>query len=233
MGRGWVHGVRVVSAAKKGKLFTKIAKEIAIAVKTGGSKDPDANSRLRMALREAQKNSMPKDTVERALKRGSGETQDGALEEIVYEAYGAYGVPVLVETQTDNKNRTVQDLRAIFTRGGGALGEPGSVMWNFDHVGSLLAKDPKNRDAEEAAIVAGADAVEPMDDGAFLFTCAKVDLDVVHEALEKEGWEVLRSELIYKPKTPMTVNAEQELMLQKLNDNLDDHDDVKRVHFAL
>lgn len=233
MGRGWVHGIREASAAKKGKLFTKIAKEIAVAIRTGGSKDPNANSRLRLALKEAQKASMPKDTVERAIKRGSGESSEGQLEEVLYEAYGANGIPCLVETLTDNRQRTVQDLRAIFTRGGGALGAEGSVLWNFDRVGSVVAKDPKKRDAEEAAINAGADNVEALDDGMYQFICAIPDLEIVTEALTKDGWEISASELIYKAKTRSTVNAEQEILLQKLNENLDDHDDVKRVHFAL
>jgi len=233
MGRGWVHGIREASASKKGKLFTKIAKEIAVAVRTGGSKDPTGNARLRLALKEAQKASMSKDTVERALKRGSGESAEGQLEEILYEGYGANGVPVLVESLTDNKQRTVQDLRAIFVRAGGALGAEGSVAWNFDRVGSVIAKDAKKRDAEEAAINAGADNVEAMDDGSFQFICAVTDLETVQEALVKEGWEVTNAELIYKAKTASTINAEQEVLLQKLNDNLEDHDDVKRVHFAL
>ncbi|MEZ4815364.1 MAG: YebC/PmpR family DNA-binding transcriptional regulator [Bdellovibrionota bacterium] len=233
MGRGWVHGIREASASKKGKLFTKIAKEISVAVRTGGSKDPNANSRLRLALREAQKASMPKDTVDRAIKRGSGESAEGQLEEVLYEAYGANGVPVLVEALTDNRNRTVQDLRAIFVRGGGALGAEGSVAWNFDRVGAILAKDSKGRDAEEAAINAGADNVEALEDGLFQFICALGDLETVQEALIKEGWEVSTSELIYKAKTPVTITPEQEVMLEKLNESLDDHDDVKRVHFAL
>jgi YebC/PmpR family DNA-binding regulatory protein len=233
MGRGWVHGIREASSAKKGKLFTKIAKEISVAVRTGGSKDPNSNARLRLALREAQKNSMPKDTVERAIKRGAGETQEGQLDEIVYEAYGAFGIPVLVEVLTDNKNRTVQDLRAIFVRGGGALGEPGSVMWNFDHVCSVLAKDSKNRDAEEAAINVGANEVSSLDEGVFQFIGDKNDLDSIQEGLTKEGWEVLKAEIIYKPKAPAELKPDQEEMLEKLNENLNDHDDVKRVHFAL
>lgn len=233
MGRGWVHGIREASAAKKGKLFTKIAKEIAVSIRTGGSKDPNSNSRLRLALKEAQKASMPKDTVERAIKRGSGESTEGQLEEVLYEAYGANGIPCLVETLTDNRNRTVQDLRAIFTRGGGALGAEGSVLWNFDRVGSVIAKDPKKRDPEEAAINAGADNVESVDEGVFQFICAIPDLETVTEALTKDGWEVSASEIIYKAKTPSTVSPEQEILLQKLNENLDDHDDVKRVHFAL
>jgi len=233
MGRGWVHGIREASAAKKGKLFTKIAKEITVAVRVGNSKDPAGNARLRMALKEAQKASMPKDTVERAIKRGTGESAEGQLEEIIYEGYGASGIPVLVETLTDNKQRTVQDLRAIFTRSHGALGAEGSVKWNFDHVGSIIAKDPKGRDAEEAAINAGADSVEPLENGIYQFICAAMDLEIVHDALIKEGWELSKSELIYKPKAPVTITSEQEVLLQKLNDNLEDHDDVKRVHFAV
>jgi YebC/PmpR family DNA-binding regulatory protein len=164
MGRGWVHGIRVVEAAKKGKLFTKIAKEITVAVKIAGA-NPEGNPRLKIALQDARKSSMPKDTIERAIKRATGEGSEENFEEIVYEGYGPHGVAMLVETLTDNKNRTVQDLRAIFVRGKGNLGEQGSVAWMFDRMGSIIAnQEPIKVDPVEAAIEAGANEVEDVDE---------------------------------------------------------------------
>lgn len=233
MGRGWVHGVRLVAGAKKGKLFTKIAKEITVAVKMGGGANPEGNPRLKTALKDAQKNSMPKDTVERAIKRGLGATDEASLEEVTYEGYGPHGVALLVEALTDNRNRTVQDLRAIFVRGGGALGEAGSVQWMFDRVASIIAKPSKPADAEEAAINAGANEVEDLGDGQWRFLADPPSLDVVQKSLVEQGWEVLTGEVAFKAKTPTTLTAEQEKDLEGFIENLHDNDDVKRFHLSL
>ncbi|NCN27718.1 YebC/PmpR family DNA-binding transcriptional regulator [bacterium] len=234
MGRGWIHGKVLAVGAKKGKLFTKLAREITIAAKTGGA-IADNNPRLKMALQEARKNSMPRDTIERALNRATGDGQEGAIEELTYEGYGPHGVAMLVETQTDNKNRTVQDLRAIFVRGDGNLGEPGSVMWMFDRVGSIIAeKEGFSGDPEEAAIEAGADDVEPIEETTqFRFISSVESLFEVKDALEAASWEVEKAELSYKPKTPMEITDEQEKDLIELVDKLNDHDDVKTIHLAL
>jgi YebC/PmpR family DNA-binding regulatory protein len=234
MGRGWVNAVREASGAKKGRLFTKIAKEIAVAVKMGGG-NPEGNPRLRSALRDAQKNSMPKDTVDRAIKRGLGSGDESALEEITYEGYGPHGVAVLVECLTDNRNRTVQDLRAAFVRGKGNMGESGSVAWMFDRVAHVLAKSPSaSVDAEEAAINAGADEVvsagEPQQ---WEFFAAPAALAEVENSLTQAKWEIIRGELSYKPKTPMELSPEQEKDLQHFLELVDDNDDVKRLHLAL
>jgi YebC/PmpR family DNA-binding regulatory protein len=233
MGRGWVNAIREVNAAKKGKIFTKIAREITVSVKLGGV-DPEGNPRLRMALKDARENSMPRDTIERAIKRATGEGNEATYEENIYEGYGPHGVAMLVETLTDNKNRTVQDLRAIFVRGGGNLGEPGSVMWMFDKVGSTIAKAEKpGLDPEEAAINAGADEVIPLEEGQFQFISAASDVDAVQHSLSEQGWKVLKYEISYKSKTPSELTSEQEADLRTLMDRIDDHDDVKKIHLSV
>ncbi len=233
MGRGWVNAIREVNAAKKGKVFTKIAREITVAVKFGGA-DAESNPRLRMALKDARENSMPKDTIERAIKRATGEGNEANFEEIIYEGYGPHGVAMLVETLTDNRNRTVQDLRALFVRGGGNLGEAGSVQWMFERVGSVIATPAKpGIDAEEAAIMAGANEVEALEEGQFLFTSDPADVDAVQSALSEQGWKVLKYELSYKSKNPMELDSTQETELRALMDKLDDHDDVKKIHLSV
>jgi YebC/PmpR family DNA-binding regulatory protein len=233
MGRGWVHGIRVVEAAKKGKLFTKIAKEITVAVKIAGA-NPEGNPRLKIALQDARKSSMPKDTIERAIKRATGEGSEENFEEIVYEGYGPHGVAMLVETLTDNKNRTVQDLRAIFVRGKGNLGEQGSVAWMFDRMGSIIAnQEPIKVDPVEAAIEAGANEVEDVGEGQWRFLTGMSELLEVQHQLESKGWNILKSELIYKAKTSVELSPEQENDLQVLVEKLEDHDDVKKIHLAV
>lgn len=234
MGRGWVNAIREVNAAKKGKLFAKFSREITVAVRLGGP-DPESNSRLRMALKDARTQSMPKDTIERAIKKGSGEGGGDNYEELTYEGYGPHGVALLVETLTDNKNRTVQDLRAMFVRGGGNLGDSGSVAWMFDRIGSVIGKtEVEGVDAEEAAIESGANEVEDLGEGQFQFVCEPTDVDAVQSALsELESWSVLKYEISYRAKTPSDISDEQVAELQTLIDKLDDHDDVKKIHVSL
>lgn len=237
MGRGWVNNIRVASAAKKGKLFTKIAKEITVSVKLGGA-NPEGNARLRSALRDAQKNSMPKDTVERAIKRGTGGGDEAALEEMTYEGYGPHGVAVLIEALTDNRNRTVQDLRAAFQRGKGNLGESGSVAWMFDRIASIVAKAPSGSvDPEEAAINAGANEVEGAEgeggEKLWHFMADPSSLADVEKGLQDSGWEIVKGELSYKAKTPTTLNSEQEKDLDHFIELIDDNDDVKRFHLSV
>lgn len=234
MGRGWVHGVRVAAAAKKGKIFTKIAKEITVSVKMGGP-NPEANARLRSALKDAQKNSVPRDTIDRAIKRGTGEGNEADFEEVTYEGYGPHGIAVLVESLTDNRNRTVQDLRAAFVRGGGNLGESGSVQWMFEKVASVTAKPPKaGVDPEEAAIMAGANEVTALDEtGEFLFFGATSDLEMMQKSLADQGWEIEKAEISFKAKTPMELNSSQEKDLQDFLELVNDNDDVKKIHLNL
>lgn len=229
MGRGWINSIKELNAAKKGKVFTKIAREITVAAKLGGA-DSEANPRLRMALKDARENSMPKDTVDRAIRRATGEGSEAQYEENIYEGYGPHGVAMLVETLTDNKNRTVQDLRAMFVRGGGNLGEPGSVMWMFERIGSVIASSTQKIDPEDAAIEAGANEVETLEDGQFQFITNPSDVDTVQSTLATMGWKILKYELSYKCKNPIELSNEQEEELKILVDKLDDHDDVKKIH---
>ncbi len=241
MGRGWVNAIRVASASKKGKAFTKIAKEIAVAVKLGGP-SPESNARLRSALKDAQKNSMSKDTVERAIKRGQGGSDEAQLEEVVYEGYGPHGVAALVEVLTDNRNRAVSDLRNIFNKNGGTLGESGSVQWMFERVAMVSTRVKAGVDAEEAAINAGANEVEKLqipneetgkDEEQCHFVGSPTELDVIQKSLAEQGWEVLKAELTYRPKTPATLDEAQEKELREFLEAVDDSDDVKRVHLSV
>jgi YebC/PmpR family DNA-binding regulatory protein len=233
MGRGWVNAVREAAGAKKGKLFTKIAKEITVAVKMGGA-NAEGNPRLRAALKDAQKNSMPKDTIERAIKRGSGAGDEANFDEVLYEGYAPHGVAMLIEALTDNRNRTVQDLRSAFTRGGGNLGEAGSVQWMFERVGRIEARAPEAKaDAEEAAIMSGANEVEELETQEWCFYTAPSDVEAVAKSLADMGWEVHKHELSYKPKTPAELNSEQEKDLQEFLVLIDDNEDVKRIHLAV
>jgi len=233
MGRGWVNAVREASGQKKGKLFTKIAKEIAVSVKMGGA-NPDSNARLRSALKDAQKNSMPKDTIDRAIKRGSGVGDEANYDEVTYEGYGPHGVAALVDALTDNRNRTVQDLRAAFVRGGGNLGESGSVSWMFDKVGQIIAKAPKpGMDAMEVAITVGADDVVDDENGEWSFYTQTQDLESVEKALVQEKWEIVKAEMAFRPKNSTMLNEEQEKDLAKFLELVNDNDDVKRVHLSI
>jgi YebC/PmpR family DNA-binding regulatory protein len=223
----------MASGAKKGKLFTKISKEITVAVKIGGP-NAESNPRLRSALKDAQKNSMPRDTIDRAIKRGTGEGNEANFEEVTYEGYAPHGVSVLVEALTDNRNRTVQDLRAQFVRGGGNLGESGSVLWMFDRVSAIVAKPPKpGVDAEEAAILAGANEVQDAGEGEFVFFGSISDLDPIQNELTKSGWEISKSELTFKPKTPMSLEASQDKDIDDFLELVNDNDDVKKIHLNL
>jgi YebC/PmpR family DNA-binding regulatory protein len=234
MGRGWVNAVREAAGAKKGKLFTKIAREIAVAVKMGGD-NADGNARLRLALKEARENSMPKDTIDRAIKRGLGVGDESSYDEVVYEGYGPFGVACLVEVLTDNRNRTVQELRALFIRSAGNLGEAGSVQWMFDRISSVIATPSKEGiDAEEAAINAGANEVDSLGEGnQYHFVGNPSDLDTIQTALTEQGWKVLKGELSYRAKNPTEIQPSQETDLKTFLDKLEDLDDVKKVHLSV
>ena len=176
MGKGWKQAGIAANSAKKGAIFTKLAREIQVAAKLGGP-DPNANSRLRMAIDAAREESCPKDTIERAIKKGAGLLDDGAqIEELSYEGYGPHKVGIIVECQTDNRNRTASEIRNIFNKNGGALGAEGSVMWMFDRVAMLEASKTGVNDPEEDAIEAGAGEVERLEGDKCLFYGAPEDL---------------------------------------------------------
>lgn len=220
-------------AQKKGRIFTKLAREIAVAAKLGGG-DPESNPRLRMAMDAARKASCPKDTVERAIKKGTGQLDDGAhIEELTYEGYGPHGVGVIVECQTDNKHRTAPDLRNIFKKNDGAMGESGSVAWMFDRVSLIEAHREGSFDPDEEAIEAGANEVEKEEDGSFTFYANPEDLDSVRTALAARHWTVTKAELAYKAKNITDITEEQHKEVAEFLNELDDHDDTSRVYATI
>jgi YebC/PmpR family DNA-binding regulatory protein len=233
MGKSWKKTGMLEVAQKKGRIFTKLAREIAVAAKLGGG-DPESNPRLRMAVDAARKASCPKDTVERAIKKGTGQLDDGAhIEELTYEGYGPHGVGVIVECQTDNKHRTAPDLRNIFKKNDGAMGESGSVAWMFDRVSLIEAHREGSFDPDEEAIEAGANEVEKEEDGSFTFYANPEDLDSVRTALTARHWTVTKAELAYKAKNITDITEEQHKEVAEFLNELDDHDDTSRVYATI
>ena len=216
--------------AKKGKAFTKLSRAIQVAAREGGG-DPGGNAALALAIQKARDASMPKDNIERAIAKGTGaDAEADAFETVVYEGYGPGGVAILVETLTDNRNRTGADVRHLFTRFGGGLGEPGSVAWTFEKKGQLVV-DGSRYDEDElmAAIDAGAEDVA-LDDDVWEIVTAPTDLTAVREALEGEGVELQSAELVMRPTTRTPVEESQVGSMMRLIEELEDQDDVQAVH---
>jgi YebC/PmpR family DNA-binding regulatory protein len=233
MGKSWKKAGKLEAAQKKGAVFTKAAREIAVAAKLGGG-DPNGNARLKMAIDAAREMSVPKDTIERAIKKGTGQLDDGAqIEEITYEGYGPHGVGILVECQTDNRNRTVGELRNVFKANGGNLGESGAVAWMFERVALIEAKKAKVGDPEEDAIEAGANEVVKEDESLYAFYASPSDLDAVSKALLGRGFEIVKAELSYKAKDPAKISEDQKKEVYELLEALEDNDDSHRVHASL
>ena len=214
--------------AARSKLFSKLAKEITVAAKMGDP-DPDKNPRLRLAVKEAKSQSVPKDVIDRAIKKSQGGDAE-SYDEIRYEGYGPGGVAVIVEAMTDNRNRTASTVRSTFTKCGGNLGETGSVSFMFDRKGQVLY--PLEVGDEDtvmmAALEAGAEDVESTEDGHAIF-CADTDLNEVSNALEAQLGESESAKLIWKPQTTTELDLEGMEKLMKLIDTLEDDDDVQRV----
>jgi YebC/PmpR family DNA-binding regulatory protein len=216
--------------ARRGQLFTKLARAITVAARDGGG-DPDGNAALANAIDKAKSYRMPKENIERAIARGTGEGADAAaIESVVYEGYGPGGVALLIECLTDNRNRTAADIRHIFTRADANLGEPGSVAWMFEKKGVVLVNGERySEDDLIPAIDAGAEDVA--DEGDSLrIVCEPNDLRAIREALEAAGLEVQSTEQSMLPKTTVEVSANEARKLLRLMDTLDDHDDVDQVH---
>jgi YebC/PmpR family DNA-binding regulatory protein len=214
--------------AARSKLFSKLAKEITVAARMGDP-DPDKNPRLRLAVKEAKSSSVPKDVIDRAIKKATGGDAE-SYDEIRYEGYGSGGVAVMVEAMTDNRNRTASNVRSTFTKNGGNLGETGSVAFMFDRKGEIVYQ-PDAADADavmEAAIEAGAEDVESSDDGHVILT-ADTDLNDVSSALEAQLGESDSTKLIWKPQTTTDLDLETAQKLFKLIDALEDDDDVQTV----
>lgn len=215
--------------AKRGALFTKLIKEISIAASMGGG-DANSNPRLRAAIVKARAASMPKDNIERAIKKGTGELGGGTFEELLYEGYAAGGVAVLVEVLTDNHNRAAANVRNIFTKTGGNLGTTGSVSRMFDRKGVIEydAEKVSEEEVMEAALEAGAEDIVN-EDGVITVTTAPNDFTSVVEALEPKGWETLSAEVSMVPQAYTAVDKDTAAKVQKLIDRLEEDDDVQNV----
>ena len=220
--------------AKRGKIFTKIGKELAIAIKNGGA-NPDTNSKLRDVIAKAKAANMPNDNIQRAIKKAEGDLNSVNYETIVYEGYGPSGVAVIVETLTDNKNRSAGNVRSAFTKGGGNMGNAGCVSFMFQEKGEIVI-EKDGRDEEEMmmmALDAGAEDFNSDVDEVFVITTAPEDFGTVREALEAQGIEFLEASVKMIPDTYTAINEEDAKKFQKMLDLLDDDDDVEEVyHYA-
>ncbi len=219
-----------INDARRGKLFTKLTKEIIVAVKDGGT-DPDANFKLRMAVQRAKDQNLPGDTIDRAIKRASGEGSDGAqMVEATYEGYGPGGIGILVEVLTDNRNRTVSDVRSTLTKGGGNLANSGAVAWQFDQRGVVIA-EADDEDADDLALAAiDAGVIDfDADDGVVSFYATPSDLESVREALDEAGASIRSSELSMVPQNTVELEDREAVRTLRLLDQLEELDDVQRV----
>jgi len=220
--------------AKRGKLFTKIAREIQAAARMGGA-DPDSNIRLRFALDKAKAANMPKDNIKRAIDRGTGAAKGADLEETTYEGYASHGIAVIVEVLTDNKNRTVAELRHAFTKGGGNLAANGAVSWQFERKGQISVK-MDGVDPDELFMVAadaGAEDVDFEDENMAMITTADTDLAAVRDALTEAGYEIEDLELAMIPKLETELPVDQAMKVMGLLERLEDLDDVQKVYSNL
>ncbi len=215
--------------AKRGKLFTKLIKEITVAARSGGG-DPNSNARLRKAINDAKAANMPNDTIDRATKRGTGELEGVNYEEISYEGYGPGGVAVMINVMTDNRNRTVSEIRHIFSKNGGNLGESGSVAWMFNKKGSIIVDAvAKNEDQMmEVAIEAGAEDMQK-DGETYQILTSPEDFHAVLEGIKKAGIEPLSAEVTMVPQNTIKLDGSAATHMLKLYEALDDHDDVQSV----
>ena len=235
MGAQWKAKGKELAANAKGKIFGKLSKDIMLAARSGA--DPAANSRLRLLVEQARKASMPKDTLERAIKKGAGLTGEVVnFEHVVYEGFAPHRVPVMVECLTDNLNRTAPEMRVLFRKG--QLGTSGSVSWDFDHLGMIEAEPAAaGADAELAAIEAGAQDFEPgEEEGNTTFLTDPGDLDLVSRALPTHGFTVLSAKLGYKAKNPVasdSLSAEQQAEVEAFLAAIDEHDDVQNMFVGL
>ena len=219
--------------AKRGKIFTRVAREITVAARNGGG-DPGTNPALRLAIDKARSANMPKDNIERAIKRGTGELVGGQLEEICYEGYAPHGVALLVKCLTDNRNRTLSEVRRVFNRSGGNLAEAGAVMWMFETRGYLtVARDDLDPDdIFMTAVDAGADDVEVSDDFVEVYT-QPGDLHAVREGLIGSGLTIEEAELSQVPRTLMTLGEKETLQVMNMIEALEELDDVQQVYSNL
>ena len=216
--------------AKRGKIFTKLIKEITVAARTGGSGDVDSNARLRKAVTDAKAQNMPNDTIDRAIKRGTGELEGAQYDEVTYEGYGPGGVAVMVEAMTDNRNRTVAEIRHIFSKNGGNMGESGSVGWMFDKKGYIVVDKAAKTEEElfEIAIESGADDMQDGGDVWEILT-APENFDAVQNGIKGAGIAPQAAELSMIPQNYIRLEGADAKQMLKLYDALDDNEDVQKV----
>lgn len=219
-----------VNDAKRAKIFTKLARPITIAAQEGGG-NPDNNFKLRMAIDKAREFNMPKDNIDRAIKRGTGELKGEVISEIIYEAKGPGNILMLIKCSTDNRNRTVGEIKTVLNKLGGKMGEAGSSMWNFEHVGNIVvsAVGKDISELELSVIDAGANDTKIEESALSIFTDPK-DLQKVKSNLEKEGLKIDGADLIFIPKNAVDVDDNTRLDYEKLLEALDDLDDVDEIY---
>jgi len=235
MGAQWKHKGRLAAADAKGRIFTKLSKEIMVAARNGA--DVEMNARLRLAVEAAKKASMPRDTLDRAIKKGAGLLDENVIyETVIYEGFAPHRVPVIVECLTENKNRTATSMRVLFRKG--QLATSGAVSWDFSHLGIVEASPPAGAvDAEAAAIEAGAQDLESAGDGehdkAVRFFTDPQDVDVVSRALTAQGWSVTSARLGFRAKNPVKVEGEGRAEVEAFLEALDGDDDVQVLYAGL
>ncbi len=223
---------KAATDAKRGKLFTRLTKEITIAAREKGS-DPEFNPRLRLAIDNAKEANMPKDNIERAIKRGTGELEGAELHEIVYEGYAPHGVGLVIEVVTDNRNRAVAELRHTLNKAGGSLADAGSVIWQFERKGYLSVRGPF--DPDELFLVAadaGAEDVQFENSSAAVYTDLHA-FQSVRDTLEENGYELDDATMVYEPKNSLSLEQKLAVQVMKVIENLEDLDDVQNVYSAL
>lgn len=221
---------KAAADAKRGKIWTRLIKEITVAARMGGG-DPSSNARLRLAMDKATEANMPKDNINRAIARGSGNLEGVDYEEVRYEGYGINGAAIIVDCMTDNRVRTVADVRHAFSKFGGNMGTEGSVSFLFKHVGQMFFAPGTNEDAlMEAALEAGADDVVTDDEGGIEVLCSPSEFAQVKEAIEKAGFKPEMAEIVMRPDTETEFTGEDAVKMQKLLDALENLDDVQEVY---
>jgi YebC/PmpR family DNA-binding regulatory protein len=221
---------KAATDAKRGKIWTRLIKEITVAARLGGG-DISTNPRLRLAAEKAAEANMPKDNVQRAIQRGAGNLEGVNYEEIRYEGYGIGGAAIIVDTMTDNRTRTVAEVRHAFSKHGGNMGTDGSVAFMFDHVGQFIFAPGTSEDAiMEAALEGGAEDVSSNEDGSVEVLCPPNDFEKVKAALEAAGFKAELAEVTMKPQTEVTFTGDDAVKMQKLLDVLENLDDVQEVY---
>ncbi len=219
-----------VNDVRRGALFTKLGREMTVAARDGGG-DPNSNFRLRLAIQKARESNMPADTIDRAIKRGTGGGDGAVLEEITYEGYGSGGTAILVDAMTDNRNRAAAEIRAAFTKYGGSLGESGCVSWLFDSKG-VIAVDVGKQDPDELALIAidaGAEDVN-VEDGSVEIYTEPAELEKVRRTLEASKVAIVSAEVDMVPKTTVQLDSKGTISVMKLIERLEDLEDVQRVY---